>query len=214
MRASAVAAQSTYAAIVNMVAAAQTAKAPFIRMADRFAMVMLPATLIVAGHGLVFLGRPHPCAGCACGRNALPADPGGAGRLHRRRLARRRAEGSDEGQRGAGGAGQARTAVFDKTGTLTHGGAELIEVETAPGRDPDKALRLLASLEQASHHVLADNIVAVAREKGLALSNPSDVREYRGAGLEGVVDDMSVRAGSRALVLPTSLCPVGGDRVN
>lgn len=71
--------------------------------------------------------------------------------------------------------GLARAAVFDKTGTLTYGGADLIEVETATGQDPDKALRLLASLEHASHHILAENIVAVARKKGLALSNPSGV---------------------------------------
>src|SRR5690606_22491746 len=48
MRASAPADQSTYAGIVRMVAVAQTAKAPFIRMADRFALLLLPATLIVA----------------------------------------------------------------------------------------------------------------------------------------------------------------------
>ncbi|TGP73866.1 heavy metal translocating P-type ATPase, partial [bacterium M00.F.Ca.ET.221.01.1.1] len=48
-RASAVADKSTYAAIVRMVAAAQTAKAPFIRIADRFALLLLPATLLIAG---------------------------------------------------------------------------------------------------------------------------------------------------------------------
>lgn len=53
MRASALAEQSTYAAIVRMVAAAQTAKAPFIRMADRFALFLLPATLLVwVPHGM------------------------------------------------------------------------------------------------------------------------------------------------------------------
>ena len=49
MRASATAGESTYAGIVKMVSAAQTAKAPFIRMADRFALLLLPATLLVAG---------------------------------------------------------------------------------------------------------------------------------------------------------------------
>ena len=46
-------AQSTYAGIVRMVEAAQTAKAPFMRMADRFAIFLLPATLIVAGCRMV-----------------------------------------------------------------------------------------------------------------------------------------------------------------
>ena len=48
-RASATADQSTYAGIFKMVEAAQTAKAPFIRIADRFALFLFPATLIVAG---------------------------------------------------------------------------------------------------------------------------------------------------------------------
>ena len=39
MRASATASESTYAGIVRMVNAAQTAKSPFIRLADRFALL-------------------------------------------------------------------------------------------------------------------------------------------------------------------------------
>ena len=96
---------------------------------------------------------------------------------------------------------QARTAIFDKTGTLTVGGAELIEIEAAPRRQANQLLQLLASLEQASHHVLADSIIRAARGKQLTLSNPRDVREHRGAGLKGRVENMSITAGSRALVL-------------
>ncbi|TJW62172.1 MAG: heavy metal translocating P-type ATPase, partial [Mesorhizobium sp.] len=58
MRASALAEQSTYAAIVRMVAAAQTAKSPFIRMADRFALFLLPATLLVSGTAWYISGDP------------------------------------------------------------------------------------------------------------------------------------------------------------
>jgi P-type E1-E2 ATPase len=47
--ATAIAGQSTYAGIVRMVTAAQTAKAPFIHLADRFALLLLPTTLAVAG---------------------------------------------------------------------------------------------------------------------------------------------------------------------
>ena len=54
MRASATAGESTYAGIVKMVTAAQTAKAPFIRMADRFALILLPVTLVIAGAAWAF----------------------------------------------------------------------------------------------------------------------------------------------------------------
>ena len=46
MQASATAGDSTYAGIIKMVTAAQTAKAPFMRMADRFALLLLPVTLL------------------------------------------------------------------------------------------------------------------------------------------------------------------------
>ena len=100
-----------------------------------------------------------------------------------------------------------RTAIFDKTGTLTLGGAELIDLDIAPGRNADELLRLLASLEQASHHIISDSIIRLAREKGLALSHPEDVREVRGSGLQGMVDGTPVRAGSRSLVIGDEQIP-------
>ncbi|MBN9009963.1 MAG: HAD-IC family P-type ATPase, partial [Rhizobiales bacterium] len=69
------------------------------------------------------------------------------------------------------------------------------------GVTPDDALRHLASLEQASHHVGATALVEFARSKGLALAPPAEAREYRGSGLEGVVEGRRLRAGSRRLVL-------------
>ncbi len=92
------------------------------------------------------------------------------------------------------------TAMFDKTGTLTVGGARLVAVETAPGEDPDEALRLAASLEQASHHVVAAAIVAAAQVKGLILQVPEKVRETMGSGLEGAVGGRKVSVGSHQLV--------------
>ncbi len=44
MSVSALAGESTYAGIVRLVTAAQTAKAPFVRLADRYALIFLPVT--------------------------------------------------------------------------------------------------------------------------------------------------------------------------
>jgi P-type E1-E2 ATPase len=41
-----------------MVSAVHTAKAPFVRMADRFAVLLLPATLITAGGAWYFSSDP------------------------------------------------------------------------------------------------------------------------------------------------------------
>ena len=207
MRASASAEQSTYAAIVRMVAAAQTAKAPFIRMADRFALFLLPITLLVSGGAWYASGDPIRALAVLVVATPCPlilAAPvafiGGVSRAARGGILMK-------GSAALEALAQVRTAIFDKTGTLTVGGAQLIEIDTAPGRDADNLLQLLASLEQASHHVLADSIIQVARGKGLMLAHPRDVREYRGAGLTGRVGTVSITAGSRTLVLSDKPLP-------
>jgi soluble P-type ATPase len=90
--------------------------------------------------------------------------------------------------------------LFDKTGTLTVGGARLLSVEVAPGESVDEVLMLGASLEQASHHVLANAIVEAGIARGLSLKVPEQVRESMGSGLHGVIDGRRVAAGSRELI--------------
>ena len=58
LRATTTARESTYAGIVRMVSAAQTAKAPFVRMADRFALLLVPLTLLTAGGAWFFSSDP------------------------------------------------------------------------------------------------------------------------------------------------------------
>ncbi|TIR27738.1 MAG: heavy metal translocating P-type ATPase [Mesorhizobium sp.] len=207
MRASAIADKSTYAAIVRMVAAAQTAKAPFIRIADRFALLLLPATLLIAAIAWYLSGDPIRALAVLVVATPCPlilAAPvafiGGVSRAARAGILMK-------GSAALEALAQIRTAIFDKTGTLTLGGAELIEIDVAPGQGTDEPLRLLASLEQASHHVLADSIVRIARHGNLLFSQPCDVREHRGEGLEGQVDGISVVAGSRPLVLGSGSLP-------
>jgi heavy metal translocating P-type ATPase len=212
MEASAAAAESTYTAIVRMVAAAHTAKAPFIRVADRFALFMLPLTLIVAGaawqisadpiRALAVLVVATPCPLILA---APVAFIGGVSRSARAGVLMK-------GSAAVESLAAVRTAIFDKTGTLTHGGAELLDVDLAPGRSDHEVLRLMASLEQASHHVLAGAAIEAARRAGLALANPDRVREHRGAGIEGYVEGTAVSAGSRAIVLGDQPLPLWAER--
>lgn len=206
-RASAPASESTYAGIVRMVEEAQTAKAPFIRMADRFALILLPVTLLVAAlawwlsgdriRALAVLVVATPCPLILA---APVAFIGGVSRAARAGILMK-------GSTALEALARIRTAIFDKTGTLTEGGARLTVYEAAPNTDGDETLRLLASLEQASHHVLAEALVGLARSRGLSLYHPTGVREFRGSGLEGVVDGRQVRAGSRALMLGDEEAP-------
>jgi heavy metal translocating P-type ATPase len=212
MTASSVAGESTYAGILRLVSAAQTARAPFVRLADRYALGFLPVTLAAAGtawlisgdlvRSLAVLVAATPCplilaapvafiAGVAqaAGRGILVK---GGGPLEA--LAR------------------ARTVLFDKTGTLTVGGARLLSVESAPGEHADEVLGLGASLEQASHHVLAGAIVKAAVDRGLPLKMPTQVRESIGSGLRGIVAGRCVSAGSRELVFGHQGVPAWASR--
>ena len=204
-RATAQADESTYAGIVRMVEAAYTAKAPFIRLADRFALLLLPVTLVVAGVAWFASGDPvralavlvvaTPCPLILAAPIAYVA---GVSRA------------AHAGVLMKGGAAleamsQAKTAIFDKTGTLTEGGAHLVAIDIAPGKaakggDPDTVLALAASLEQASSNVVAQAVVRTARDKGLNLLHPHAVQEHRGRGMEGKVDGTHVCIGARDLV--------------
>ena len=192
--------ESTYAGIVRMATAAQTAKSPVIRLADRFALLLLPASLGLAGIAWMVSGDPvralavlvaaTPCPLILAAPVAYIAGVARAARV---------------GVLMKGGAAlealaQTCTVIFDKTGTLTVGGARLLEVETAPGWSSDETLRLAASVEQASQHVVAAAIVAAARERQLPIAAPIDVREAMGSGVAGQVEGHRVRAGSHSFV--------------
>ncbi|MEY3677187.1 MAG: hypothetical protein RL351_414, partial [Actinomycetota bacterium] len=95
-----------------------------------------------------------------------------------------------------------QTVLVDKTGTLTHGGPEVSQVAFAPGVDQEQAVRLAASLEQASPHVVAKSILAEATRRNLTLQMASNTNEAHGAGLTGEVDGHSVRVGQLQSALP------------
>jgi heavy metal translocating P-type ATPase len=200
LRATATAGESTYAGIVRMVTAAQTTKAPFIRLADRYALLLLPVTLVLAGaawllsgdpiRGLAVLVAATPCPLILAAPAAFIA---GVSQAARRGILIK-----------GGGPLEAlantHTVMFDKTGTLTVGGARLVAVETAPGVSADEVLRLAGSLEQVSQHVVAKAIVAAAMAKGITLEMPSHVHETMGSGVEGRIGGGAVMAGSHQLV--------------
>jgi heavy metal translocating P-type ATPase len=204
---SAPAGESTYAGIVRLVTAAQTAKAPFVRLADRYALVFLPVTLAVAFvawlisgdliRSLAVLVAATPCPLILAAPVAFIA---GVAQAARRGIL----------VKGGGpleALARAHTVLFDKTGTLTVGGARLLSIEVAPGETADEVLMLGASLEQASHHVLASAIVQAGVERGLSLKIPEQVRESMGSGLHGVIEGRHISAGSRDMIF-------AGERVS
>jgi heavy metal translocating P-type ATPase len=91
-------------------------------------------------------------------------------------------------------------AVFDKTGTLTVGTPMVSGVMPVNGFSHADVLRLAASVERASGHLLARSVVHAAERRGLELHTPTDVRESPGQGVSGSVNGWRVCVGARAYV--------------
>lgn len=194
------AADSTYAGIVRLVEAAQRSKAPMSRLADRFALAFLGVSVAIAAAAWFGTGDPIRAVAVLVVATPCPlilavpvAIVSGLSRAARHGIL-------IKGGRALESLARVRTLVIDKTGTLTEGRARLIASNVAFGLSPDELLRLAASLDQASKHVIAETIVAEARRKALALSAPRDVRETAGEGIEGSIDGRRVVVGGRRFV--------------
>src|SRR6266581_1283363 len=88
------------------------------------------------------------------------------------------------------------TLVVDKTGTLTLGSPRLVAL-VVEGIAESEALALIASLERASEHPLAQAIVKGAEELGLRLSPVEKFESVTGQGVRGEIGGRKVAVGSR-----------------
>jgi Cu+-exporting ATPase len=79
------------------------------------------------------------------------------------------------------------TVAFDKTGTLTVGQPRLSAFIVTPGSNESEQLAAAASLQSGSEHPLARAVVATAKERGIAIADPDNVRAVPGRGTEGEV---------------------------
>ena len=180
--------------------AAEARHAPFIRMADRYALFFLPLTLVLAGLAWAASGDPvralavlvvaTPCPLILAAPIALLS---GVSRAARRGVI-------VKGAAAIEGLGSARTVLIDKTGTLTEGAPRVERVIAFDGLDEREMIRLAASVEQLSPHVLAEALIHDERARGLPLSRPWEVSEQPGQGIEGRVDGRRIAVGSLAFL--------------
>jgi heavy metal translocating P-type ATPase len=195
LHATATADESTYAGIVRMAQQAGANNAPIVRLADRYAAWFLPVALLLAAAAWLASGSAVRAVAVLVVATPCPlllaapvAIVSGLSRASRAGVVIR-----------GGGAlenlGHATTLVMDKTGTMTMGQPRVVDVVAGPGRDATSILRLAASVEQLSPHVLAEAIVTDALGRGLELSLPSDALEEPGRGVTATVDGRRVTVG-------------------
>jgi Cu2+-exporting ATPase len=75
--------------------------------------------------------------------------------------------------------------LFDKTGTLTKGEHGVTDIWAAEGYSQAEILRITASLEQNSEHIVGMGIVRKAREKQTGLDRVVDFTALPGKGVKG-----------------------------
>jgi Cu+-exporting ATPase len=91
---------------------------------------------------------------------------------------------------------QVDTLVTDKTGTLTLGRPQLVDL-VAEGIAENEALALIASLERASEHPLAQAIVNGAEGRGVRLQSVDRFESVTGQGIRGEIRGRKLAVGSR-----------------
>jgi heavy metal translocating P-type ATPase len=200
MRAEALASQSLYARIVELVRSAQTSKAPLQRLADRYAVWFTPLTLAVcvvaflASHDsrrvLAVLVVATPCP-------LILATPvaiiGGLNRAARRQIVIRNGGALEQ-------LGGVTAVMFDKTGTLTIGHPALARVVPVAPFTEEHLLALAGAVEHGSGHLLARSVVEGAHRRGVGLPAAADIREAPGEGVEGRTEGRVVVVGAREFV--------------
>lgn len=213
-----VAADSTLARVVKMVAEAETQKSPTQQFTDKFERIFVPAILVSVTllmfawvvvdepfassfyRAMAVLVAASPCALAIATPSAVLAGVARAAR---------------GGVLVKGGAhleslGLVKAVAFDKTGTLTEGKPKLTDVVAMPGSDDTELLRVTLAVEKQSDHPLAIAIVNGAASRlppGSASVEVKDVEAIIGFGIRATIDGKPVLVGKPGLFTQQSPLP-------
>lgn len=194
---------SQYQQIVSLVESAAASTSPMVRLADRIALPFTAVAFVIAGVAWLVSGDPvrfaevlvvaTPCPLIIAAPVAFMA---GMSRSAREGAIVKSSATLEKFHR-------AQAFAFDKTGTLTQGEPSLVEV-LAPGAiEPDELLRLAASAEQFSAHVLAAAVIKAATGRGLVLAGSMDAEESTANGVTANIDGHTVVVGKRSFISAT-----------
>lgn len=196
-----IAKDSQFAQIVSLVQAAGDTRAPFVRMADRYAVPFTGIALVIAAAAWWMSGDPRRFAEVLVVATPCPlliAAPvamiSGMSRAAKHGIIVK-----------SGGVlerlATVRAAAFDKTGTLTNGELALDEVLPVKGVDGKMLLQIAASIERSSGHVTALSIQRESSRRHIAPLPVGRLTEIAGGGLRGYIDKKLTIAGKREFLM-------------
>jgi heavy metal translocating P-type ATPase len=183
--------ESQYAQLVRLVEEAQTRKAPIHRLADRYSLLLTFVTVGLAGLAWMLSGNSVSALAVLVVATPCPlilATPiaimSGIDLAARNGLIVKSGASIEQ-------LGRVDRAVFDKTGTLTLGmpgvSAVVPAAESSGPEEEETLLRLAASVEQLSAHILARAVVDAAHDRDLVVCPAEDFTEVFGKGVRGRV---------------------------
>jgi heavy metal translocating P-type ATPase len=200
MKVTARAEDSQYQRIVALVTEAAESKAPFVRLADRYAVPFTAVAYVLAITAWIISGNPTHFAEVLVVATPCPliiAAPvafiAGMSRAARHGIIVKNGGTLEKLAR-------IKTVAFDKTGTLTHGQPVLSSVVSVGVVDENELVRLAAIAEQYSAHTLAHSIVQGARLRSLTVTPCDDVVETTAAGLTANIDGKKVVVGKYSFI--------------
>lgn len=197
----ALASESQYARIVELVRSAQASKAPLQRLADHYGVWFTPLTLVVCAIAYTLSGDPVRILAILVVATPCPlllAAPvaiiGGINSAAKRQIIIRNGTALEN-------LGQVTTAVFDKTGTVTVGRPRVRRVIRTGTPTDSEILRLAGGLERGSSHLLARTLVEAAERDYSALPEASEVHEDSGRGVTGIVEGHAITVGAASYAI-------------
>ena len=196
--------------IVQMVAEAQRSRAPIQKIVDQVAGWFVPIVLICSVITFIVwaIFGPTPAMAfaivnaiavliiacpCALGLATPMSIMVGTGKGAQNGVLIKNAEALESMEK-------VDTIVVDKTGTLTAGKPELTAIDALLGQDEDEFLALVAAVESASEHPLAEAIVRAAKDKSLTIPKASDFNSTTGEGVQALVNGKQVAIGNSKLM--------------
>jgi heavy metal translocating P-type ATPase len=197
----ALAGESQYARIVQLVRDAQLSKSPLQRMADRYAVAFTPLTIaacliayLATGDAQRVLAVLVVATPCPLILAAPVAMIGGINRAARRSVIIRHGEALER-------LGEVTAVLLDKTGTLTIGRPTVSAVVAAAPFTRDEVLGYAAAVDAGSGHLLARSIVAAATDGALPVRHATGVTESPGQGVLGRVSGREIALGARSFIV-------------
>ncbi len=187
---------SQFSRIVGLVRKAQEDRAPIVRIADRYGIWLIPATLILAFAGWLYTGNATTILAVFVVATPCPlilATPialmGGLSKAAKKGIIVKGGSAIEQ-------LGKSDVAIFDKTGTITTGEPQIDRIIQTGKLGNEELLRISGISEQLSTHPVAKRVYSTAKEKLGELPLPDEFKEFPGQGVTAVIEGRQIAVGN------------------